>query len=69
MQSIPKLDLSHFIEGSPEQKGQFVAELGNAYEQIGFVAIRNHRVPTDTLKVLYQEVANFFSLPESNKLK
>ena len=69
MQSIPKLDLSHFIEGSAEQKSEFVAELGNAYEQIGFVAIRNHRIPTDTLKVLYQEVANFFSLPESNKLK
>ena len=69
MQSIPKLDLSHFIEGSAEQKSEFVAALGNAYEQIGFVAIRNHRIPTDTLKVLYQEVANFFSLPESNKLK
>ena len=38
MQSIPKLDLSHFTEGSAEQKSQFVAALGNAYEQIGFVA-------------------------------
>ena len=69
MQSIPKLDLSHFTEGSAEQKSQFVAELGNAYEQIGFVAIRNHSIPSDTLKLLYQEVANFFDLPETAKLK
>jgi len=69
MQSIPKLDLSHFTEGSAEQKSQFVAELGNAYEQIGFVAIRNHSIPSDTLKLLYQEVANFFDLPETVKLK
>lgn len=69
MQSIPKLDLSHFTEGSAEQKSQFVAELGNAYEQIGFVAIRNHSIPSDTLKLLYQEVSNFFDLPETAKLK
>ena len=69
MQSIPKLDLSHFTEGSAEQKSQFVAELGNAFEQIGFVAIRNHSIPSDTLKLLYQEVANFFDLPETAKLK
>jgi isopenicillin N synthase-like dioxygenase len=69
MQSIPKLDLSHFTEGSAEQKSQFVAELGNAYEQIGFVAIRNHSIPSDILKLLYQEVANFFDLPETIKLK
>ncbi len=69
MQSIPKLDLSHFTEGSAEQKSQFVAELGNAYEQIGFVAIRNHSIPSDIIKLLYQEVANFFDLPETIKLK
>lgn len=69
MQSIPKLDLSHFTHGSADQKSQFVAELGIAYEQIGFVAIRNHGIPTDTLKILYQEVANFFALPEEIKKK
>jgi isopenicillin N synthase-like dioxygenase len=69
MQSIPKLDLSHFTHGSADQKSQFVAELGIAYEQIGFVAIRNHGIPTDILKILYQEVANFFALPEEIKLK
>lgn len=69
MQSIPKLDLSHFTLGTAEQKSKFVADLGHAYEQIGFVAIRNHSIPSDTLKLLYQEVANFFDLPETTKLK
>ena len=69
MQSIPKLDLSHFTHGSSSEKSNFVAELGNAYEQIGFVAIRNHGIPSETLKLLYQEVANFFALPEEEKMK
>lgn len=69
MQTIPKLDLSHFTQGSPAQKNQFVHDLGEAFEQIGFVAIRNHGIPADTLKLLYQEVANFFALADEIKLK
>ena len=69
MQTIPKLDLSHFTQGSPAQKNQFVHDLGEAFEQIGFVAIRNHGIPSDTLKLLYQEVANFFALADEIKLK
>lgn len=68
MQSIPKLDLSHFTQGSLEQKKSFVAELGQAYEQIGFVAIRNHGIPQQVLIDLYREVKNFFELPESVKM-
>lgn len=69
MQSIPKLDLSDFTHGSIDQKLTFVRDLGLAYEQIGFVAIRNHGIPQQILIDLYDQVKNFFDLPESVKLK
>lgn len=69
MQTIPKLDLSHFTKGSEQEKNQFVADLGYAYEQIGFVAIRNHGIPQNILSDLYKEVKNFFELPTEIKLR
>ena len=47
MKMIPKLDLSHFTNGTAEQRNNFVNALGQAYEEIGFVAVRNHGIPTE----------------------
>lgn len=69
MYTIPKLDLSDFTSGDANKKAEFVKHLGDAYEQIGFVAIRNHGIPADTLKQLYSDVEGFFHLDESVKLK
>ena len=39
---IPSLDLADFTSGDPDRKANFVQDLGRAFNQIGFVAIRNH---------------------------
>ncbi len=67
MDFIPKLDLSDFTIGNSDKKLQFVKELGRAYEEIGFVAIRNHGIEKTTLDNLYKQVSLFFNLPESVK--
>ncbi len=67
MDFIPKLDLSDFTNGNSDKKLQFVKELGRAYEEIGFVAIRNHGIEKTTLDNLYKQVSLFFNLPESIK--
>lgn len=67
MKMIPKLDLSHFTNGTEAQKHQFVTALGEAYEEIGFVAVRNHGIPQSDLKSLYQNVEGFFNLPQEIK--
>jgi isopenicillin N synthase-like dioxygenase len=67
MDFIPKLDLSDFTNGNSDKKLQFVKELGRAYEEIGFVAIRNHGIEKTTLDNLYKQVSLFFNLPESVK--
>ena len=67
MKMIPKLDLSSFINGTESDKINFVQSLGHAYEEIGFVAIKNHGIPESDLKALYQNVEAFFGLPQEIK--
>lgn len=67
LQEIPSLDLADFTAGSPAQKQHFVRQLGEAYQQIGFVALRNHGYPDDRRDRLYEAVKAFFALPEQIK--
>ena len=66
---IPSLDLAHFKSGDPLLKEKFVNDLGLAYQDIGFVALKNHGLSDELTKSLYKAVQSFFSLPEEVKLK
>lgn len=65
--NIPVVDLNHFIKGTNEEKVQFAATLGQAFEEVGFVSVKNHGIPEDLINNLYATVKSFFSLPESEK--
>ncbi|MBI3232767.1 MAG: isopenicillin N synthase family oxygenase [Bacteroidetes bacterium] len=67
--SIPSVDLAKFMSGDSSSKQEFVRELGEAYENIGFVAVKNHLFSSETEKVLYDQVKTFFNLPLDQKLK
>ena len=66
---VPSLDLADFTSGNPEKKKAFVKALGDAYQNIGFVAIKNHGLSDELTKRLYDDVQEFFSLPDEVKLK
>lgn len=66
-QGIPAVDLADFTSGDAQRKQAFVAALGEAYESIGFVALRNHRITSDIQNDLYREVQSFFELPVATK--
>lgn len=66
---IPSLDLADFKSGDPEKKAKFVQELGHAYNQIGFAAIKNHGLSDELTDKLYSSVKKFFALPEEIKKK
>lgn len=66
---IPSVDLSTFVNGSEEQRKQFVADLGKAYEDIGFVAVKNHGIAQETIDNLYMYIKAFFALEEETKKK
>lgn len=67
LNAIPSLDLAHFISGSAQQKAQFVADLGAAFNDIGFVAIKNHGLSDALTSQLYQSIKSFFDLPDTQK--
>ncbi|TQD40303.1 isopenicillin N synthase family dioxygenase [Haloflavibacter putidus] len=69
MNNIPSVDLSDFLSDDPDKKQKFVREIGNAYEEIGFVALKNHFLSDDLVKELYKEVKAFFDLPLEVKEK
>lgn len=66
---IPSLDLADFYGGDPVKKGKFVAALGEAYNNIGFVAIRNHYLTEDLSAKLYSTIKKFFAQPDGVKQK
>lgn len=65
--SIPSVDLADFLSGDPVRKNDFVQKLGKAYEEVGFVAVKNHGVPDELIADLYRYVQEFFSLPLEHK--
>jgi len=66
---IPSLDLADFTSGDAEKKAAFVKKLGDAYQNIGFVAIKNHGLNQELQDRLYAVIKEFFSLPDETKIK
>ncbi|HEY9220799.1 MAG TPA: 2-oxoglutarate and iron-dependent oxygenase domain-containing protein [Lutibacter sp.] len=67
MKNIPSVDLSDFLSGDAAKKQKFIKEIGEAYEEIGFVALRGHFLSDELTENLYKEVKNFFDLPDEIK--
>ena len=65
--SIPVVDLAEFTKGSAQQKKDFVQQLGKAFEETGFVAVKNHSISDDLIAELYQHVQQFFAMPVAAK--
>jgi isopenicillin N synthase-like dioxygenase len=69
MQQIPSVNLRDFLSDDPARKQHFVNEIGKAYEDIGFVALKGHFLDDQLVENLYQEVRQFFTLPLEVKAK
>ncbi len=69
MNNIPSVDLADFVSEDPKIKQKFVDEIGKAYEEIGFVSLKNHFLGDALVEELYKEVKSFFDLPLEVKEK
>lgn len=67
MERIPSVDLADFISNDSTRKQNFINNIGKAYEDIGFVALKGHFLDDALVDKLYSEVKNFFDLPVSTK--
>jgi len=66
--AIPVVDLADF-SGDAKKKASFVDALGKAYEDVGFVAVKNHGITEQTIEELYSNTKEFFALPDDIKKK
>lgn len=69
LDTIPALDLADFLSDNPSQKVKFVQDLGTAFNNIGFVAIKNHGLTKDDTEKLYESVQQFFFSPDELKMQ
>ena len=67
MNTIPSVNLKDFLSDNPIRKQNFVNAIGQAYEEIGFVALKGHFLDDTLVDNLYKEVKNFFCLPTETK--
>lgn len=61
--NIPSINLNDFINGDSALKQSFVQQLGKAYEDIGFVAVKGHFLNDTLSDNLYAQVKAFYALP------
>jgi isopenicillin N synthase-like dioxygenase len=66
---VPSLDLSDFTGDDYHKKVEFVQALGQAYNNIGFVAIKNHFLTDKMHQDIYKDIKDFFALPDEVKRK
>lgn len=64
---IPSVNLADFINGDAQLKEAFVQQLGKAYEDIGFVAVRGHFLSDELSNNLYEQVKQFYALSTNQK--
>jgi len=69
MTNIPSVDLRLFLSDNPSEKQKFVNQIGSAYEEIGFVSLKNHFLDERLMADLYREVKAFFDLPVEVKTR
>ncbi|MBP9548042.1 MAG: isopenicillin N synthase family oxygenase [Chitinophagales bacterium] len=67
MNTIPTINLADFLSGDAKRKQDFVNAIGKAFQDVGFVAVRNHGVNKNSIDDFYDAVQHFFSLPETIK--
>ncbi|KAL2847613.1 hypothetical protein BJX68DRAFT_108509 [Aspergillus pseudodeflectus] len=66
---IPVLDFADFAHGSQAQQDGFCQKLHASLSTLGFVKIRNHSIPDETLDEVFEWSKKFFDLPLEDKLQ
>ncbi|KAF8453858.1 hypothetical protein BGX38DRAFT_1175922 [Terfezia claveryi] len=64
---IPLIDFSHFLHGTVEEKQACAKAIVSGFRDAGFIYLKNHGIPEETVKDLFQKSAEFFKRPQSQK--
>lgn len=67
---LPIVDLSAFVsEATKEEKQATATQLVAACKDVGFVYVKGHGLPKDTLEEVFRISKKFYDLPTSEKMK
>ena len=69
MSNIPSLDLNDFLSNDKKRKDDFVKSVGKAYQEIGFLSLKNHFLSKDNVENLYNQIKYFFDMSSEVKSK
>lgn len=69
MKQIPSVDLRDFLSQDSNKRNAFIQNLGKAYEDIGFVALKGHFLSPELVDSLYEQIRAFFGLSKEVKAK
>lgn len=59
---IPLLDLSHYTNGTAQERDRFIKAWGDGLKEFGFVSIVNHGVDSELIARTYADTARLFAL-------
>ena len=65
--SIPIIDFAAYRDGDPSARRATAAEIRSAFEDFGFLYLRNHGVPRRVVDELFEQVVTFFAKPADAK--
>lgn len=66
---MPVLNFRDYVSEDKTLRQRFVAELLQAYKEIGFVGIRGHELDADSLKAMYAAAWRFTRLTDEQKIR
>ncbi len=69
MRKVPELSLLNYVNGSAEQKDDFVKNLYEGLKEYGFIILVDHNVSEEIMEKGYAEVQKFYNQPTETKLK
>jgi len=64
---IPLVDFSLFLHGSPKDKRIAAEGMTSGFQNAGFVYLKNHGIPKETVSRVFSESAKFFARPKEQK--
>ena len=67
MRAIPLIDLDKFVNGSEADRAAVVEQLGQAFQDTGFVGVVNHGMPKQLIDDYYAASKRFFKMDDATK--
>lgn len=66
---IPLIDFSQFLHGDPSAKASTAKEILSGFQKAGFIYLKNHGIPKETVKHVFGASAKWFARPQEQKDK